>query len=102
VSTAEEWIDQAIHPNSPGGPLPCVSYVLPDLGSQLMLSQFLQKASKEAVAGMYGENFARLAEVKSKFDPNNFFRHAVWPRQASPEEFEIDDGPKAAEGTGSV
>lgn len=25
VTTAEEWIAEVIHPNSPGGPLPCVS-----------------------------------------------------------------------------
>jgi hypothetical protein len=25
VTTAEDWINEVIHPNSPGGPLPCVS-----------------------------------------------------------------------------
>ena len=25
VTTAEEWINEVIHPHSPGGPLPCVS-----------------------------------------------------------------------------
>ena len=27
VTTAEDWINEVIHPNSPGGPLPCVSRV---------------------------------------------------------------------------
>lgn len=28
VSTAENWINEVIHPNSPGGPLPCVGFSL--------------------------------------------------------------------------
>ena len=28
VTTAEEWINEVIHPNSPGGPLPCVGCTL--------------------------------------------------------------------------
>jgi hypothetical protein len=27
ISTAEEWIREVIHPNSAGGPLPCVSLI---------------------------------------------------------------------------
>jgi hypothetical protein len=26
ISTAEEWINEVIHPNSAGGPLPCVRF----------------------------------------------------------------------------
>ena len=29
VITAEEWINDVIHPHSPGGPLPCVGLQLP-------------------------------------------------------------------------
>lgn len=24
VTTAEDWVNEVVHPNSPGGPLPCV------------------------------------------------------------------------------
>ncbi|WVQ96431.1 hypothetical protein IAU59_003536 [Kwoniella sp. CBS 9459] len=63
VTTAEEWINEVIHPNSPGGPLPC----------------FLQSAKQSDVASVYGINYPRLKTLKELIDPDNFFRHAMWP-----------------------
>ncbi|KAJ9093584.1 hypothetical protein QFC19_008313 [Naganishia cerealis] len=81
VVTARDWIDKTIHPNSPGGPLPC----------------FLSSSHPEAVRGVYGENIDRLVSIKQHFDPDNFFRHSIWPASghkgnllASPSE-RVDD-----------
>ncbi|ORX40036.1 hypothetical protein BD324DRAFT_616012 [Kockovaella imperatae] len=68
VTTAEEWINEVIHPHSPGGPLPC----------------FLQSSKEADVAGVFGENYPRLGRVKAMFDPSNFFKHSFWPRPGSP------------------
>ncbi|WVW84786.1 hypothetical protein I302_106821 [Kwoniella bestiolae CBS 10118] len=70
VTTAEEWINEVIHPNSPGGPLPC----------------FLQSSLSSSVSAVYGESFPRLRSLKKKLDPSNFFCHAMWPQT----EFEED------------
>ncbi|TYJ58584.1 hypothetical protein B9479_000794 [Cryptococcus floricola] len=64
VLTAEEWIEDVIHPNSPGGPLPC----------------FLQSQEEHRVVGVYGvENYERLKRLKKQLDPDNMFKHAMWP-----------------------
>ncbi|KAJ9100637.1 hypothetical protein QFC21_003681 [Naganishia friedmannii] len=63
VLTARDWIDKTIHPDSPGGPLPC----------------FQSSSHPEAIRGMYGENVDRLVSIKQHFDPDNFFRHSLWP-----------------------
>ncbi|KAL7420798.1 hypothetical protein Q5752_004751 [Cryptotrichosporon argae] len=68
VTTASDWIRDVIHPNSPGGPLPC----------------FLQSSTEQDVRGVYGANFDRLAALKRKLDPDNVFRHAMWPRPGAP------------------
>jgi hypothetical protein len=36
------------------------------------------------VAAVYGENFSRLAALKAKLDPTNFFRHAMWDHEGAP------------------
>lgn len=34
---------------------------------------------------MYGpDNFARLQAIKAVVDPDNFFRHAMWPNELGP------------------
>ncbi|ORY25643.1 hypothetical protein BCR39DRAFT_543520 [Naematelia encephala] len=71
VTTAEDWINEVIHPNSPGGPLPC----------------FLQSARGADVASAYGESWPRLKKIKSQFDPEGFFIHCAWP---SGEESQLD------------
>ncbi|WWC62688.1 uncharacterized protein I303_105285 [Kwoniella dejecticola CBS 10117] len=70
VTTAEEWINEVIHPNSPGGPLPC----------------FLQSSTSSSVSAVYGENFPRLRRLKKRLDPDNFFCHAMWPQNESDED----------------
>jgi hypothetical protein len=82
VLTARDWIDNTIHPDSPGGPLPCVSdkillRILPLLS--VVSSQFQSSSHPEAIRGMYGENIDRLVSIKQHFDPDNFFRHSLWP-----------------------
>jgi len=48
--------------------------------------QFLQSATEEDVAAVYGEHFPRLGELKKVLDPTNFFRHAMWPRPDAPDD----------------
>jgi hypothetical protein len=83
VRTAEEWITQVIHPNSAGGPLPCVSAIFLGKYGHGTDCQFIQTPSE--VPGSYGENWPRLQEVKNTFDPDHFFRHAMWPLPADKE-----------------
>ncbi|WVO12640.1 hypothetical protein L204_100245 [Cryptococcus depauperatus] len=66
VVTAQDWIEQLIHFNSPGGPLPC----------------FLQTRKIKDIEGVYGqENFKRLKQLKNQLDPDNTFKHASWPNK---------------------
>jgi FAD/FMN-containing dehydrogenase len=56
-----EWVRaywEALHPHSAGG-----SYV-----------NFLMEEGNERIATSYRGNFARLAQIKRKYDPNNLFR----------------------------
>ncbi len=50
------WDD--LHPHSAGG-----AYV-----------NFMMEEGEDRVKATYGENYERLAEVKAKYDPGNFFR----------------------------
>jgi len=52
----EYW--EALHPHSAGG-----AYV-----------NFMMEEGQERVQATYGDNYGRLVEVKSKYDPSNFFR----------------------------
>jgi len=49
-------------------------------------NQFLESSHPEAVKGTYGENFDRLVTIKNKYDPDNFFKHTVWPSGATERE----------------
>ncbi|KAG0708533.1 hypothetical protein DFH29DRAFT_890693 [Suillus ampliporus] len=78
VHSAEEWIAETLAPVTLGGPLPSF------LGRQ---------EPPGRVIACYGENWARLCEVKKKYDPDNFFRNSFWPLNAEgdiiePEEHE--------------
>lgn len=81
VLTARDWIDKIIHPESPGGPLPCVSEIISSIRIALrpISIQFLSSSHPDAVRGVYGENIDRLVAIKQHFDPDNFFRHSLWP-----------------------
>jgi hypothetical protein len=48
-----------------------------------LTNQFLESSHPEAVKGTYGENFDRLVAIKNKYDPDNFFKHTVWPSGAT-------------------
>jgi hypothetical protein len=48
----------ALHPHSAGG-----AYV-----------NFMMEEGDDRVKATYGENYDRLAQIKAKYDPNNFFR----------------------------
>ncbi|KAG8691939.1 hypothetical protein FRC08_010052 [Ceratobasidium sp. 394] len=65
VLTAEEWIREALLPQSTGGPFPC----------------FLERREKRSrILGVYGrENWARLCALKRKYDPKGLFKHNFWP-----------------------
>ncbi|KAG1737829.1 uncharacterized protein EDB91DRAFT_1139342 [Suillus paluster] len=78
VHSAEEWIAETLAPVTLGGPLPSF------LGRQ---------EPPGRVIACYGENWARLCELKKKYDPDNFFRNSFWPLNAEgdiiePEEHE--------------
>lgn len=49
---------EAVHPHSAGG----------------AYSNFMMEEGQERVKAAYGDNYEQLAEVKSKYDPDNFFR----------------------------
>lgn len=49
---------EAVHPFNPGG-----AYI-----------NFLMEEGDERVQKTYGSNYVRLAEIKAKYDPGNFFR----------------------------
>ena len=49
---------QALHPYSAGG-----SYI-----------NFMMEEGEDRIKATYGDNYARLADVKAKYDPGNFFR----------------------------
>jgi FAD/FMN-containing dehydrogenase len=56
-----EWAQsywQAVHPHSAGG-----SYI-----------NFMMEEGEERIRATYGDNYVRLQQVKTKYDPDNFFR----------------------------
>ncbi|KAG2073761.1 hypothetical protein BDR04DRAFT_1134121 [Suillus decipiens] len=76
VHSAEEWIAETLAPVTLGGPLPSF------LGRQ---------EPPGRVIACYGENWARLCEVKKKYDPDNFFRNTFWPLNAEGEIIEPEE-----------
>jgi hypothetical protein len=38
---------------------------------------YLEHDAPDAAAVVYGPNLARLREIKTKYDPDNFFKHNV-------------------------
>lgn len=64
ITTAEEWLFGTLAPVTIGGPLPSF------LGRQEPPSR---------VIACFGENWARLAQVKKTYDPTNFFKNSLWP-----------------------
>lgn len=68
VSTAEQWIAGTLLPVSIGGPFP----------------SFLGRhEAPERTMACYGDNWARLCEIKQLYDPTNMFRNSLWPLDAS-------------------
>jgi len=47
-----------VHPYSAGG-----AYI-----------NFIMEEGEERIKATYGQNYARLVEIKNKYDPTNFFR----------------------------
>lgn len=76
VHSAEEWIAETLAPVTLGGPLPSF------LGRQ---------EPPGRVIACYGENWARLCEVKKKYDPDNLFRNSFWPLNAEGEIIEPEE-----------
>lgn len=64
VRSAEEWLFGTLAPVTIGGPLPSF------LGCQEPPSR---------VIACFGENWARLVQVKKTYDPTNFFKNSLWP-----------------------
>ncbi|KAI6115246.1 hypothetical protein EDD17DRAFT_1569257 [Pisolithus thermaeus] len=81
VTSAEEWIFGTLAPVAIGGPLPSVSVSLNN-NSEVAQSyyQFLGRQEPPSrVVACFGENWARLAQVKKTYDPANFFKNSLWP-----------------------
>ncbi|KAG1824494.1 uncharacterized protein BJ212DRAFT_530909 [Suillus subaureus] len=94
VHSAEEWIAETLAPVTLGGPLPsvCVSSVPTSDFFHLHRRQFLGRQEPPGrVIACYGENWARLCEVKKKYDPDNFFRNSFWPLNAQGEIIEPEE-----------
>jgi hypothetical protein len=61
AATITQWCKnywEALHPNSSGG----------------AYSNFMMDEGEDRVRASYRSNYERLAQIKSKYDPNNFFR----------------------------
>jgi hypothetical protein len=57
INWARDYWD-AVHPYSAGG-----AYI-----------NFIMEEGEDRIKATYRHNYARLAEIKSKYDPTNFFR----------------------------
>ncbi|KAF7290117.1 FAD-binding PCMH-type domain-containing protein [Mycena chlorophos] len=64
IDSAEEWIRDSLKSVQSGGPFP----------------SFLGRHEPaDRVMRCYGDNWARLVEIKKKYDPNNVFSNSLWP-----------------------
>ncbi|KAG6334790.1 hypothetical protein ID866_4297 [Astraeus odoratus] len=82
IESAEEWIAETLAPVTIGGPLPSVSVFVTDDSEAGLQSyhQFLGRYEHPGrVIACFGENWARLIQVKQMYDPANFFRNSFWP-----------------------
>ncbi|CAK5281918.1 unnamed protein product [Mycena citricolor] len=70
IDAAEEWILGTLTPVRCGGPYPCF------LG---------RHEPPERTIACYGDNWARLCEIKKKYDPTNVFCNSLWPLNAQME-----------------
>jgi len=72
IDTAAEWIANTVSKTSVGGPLP----------------SFTGREPLRRIIGTYGpDNWARLRELKKKYDAGRMFKHNFWPADE-----EIADG----------
>ncbi|KAI6046272.1 hypothetical protein EDC04DRAFT_2887952 [Pisolithus marmoratus] len=82
VRSAEEWIFGTLAPVTIGGPLPSVS-VSPTNNLEAVVQsyyQFLGRCEPPGrVIACFGENWAKLTEVKKTYDPTNLFKNSLWP-----------------------
>ncbi len=46
--------------------------------------QFAQSSHPNEVRGVYGENYDRIASLKHRIDPDNVFKHTLWPALDDP------------------
>ncbi|KAF9011582.1 hypothetical protein BDZ89DRAFT_1077652 [Hymenopellis radicata] len=78
IASAEEWIADTLGPHQTGGPLP----------------SFLGRhEAPSRIMACYGEeNFARLKEIKKKYDPDNMFANSLWPVDTADEPFLREPG----------
>lgn len=84
-AAAEEWISGTLLPVNCGGPYPCVRFPsCAVLNRNIYRSlQFLGRQEPPArVMACFGENWARLKELKQKYDPDGMFRNTFWPLDA--------------------
>ncbi|PPQ83362.1 hypothetical protein CVT24_001910 [Panaeolus cyanescens] len=73
VDSAEEWISGTLKPIQLGGPFP----------------SFLGRHEPpERTKACYGDNWARLVEIKQLYDPNNLFNNTLWPLDAQGQDVE--------------
>lgn len=71
--SAEEWIADTLEPVQLGGPFPSF------LG---------RREPPSRVKTCFGDNWKRLCEVKTEYDPKNLFKSTFWPLDADGEDFD--------------
>ncbi|KDR75581.1 hypothetical protein GALMADRAFT_248067 [Galerina marginata CBS 339.88] len=68
IDSAEEWIAGTLKPVHVGGPFP--SFVG-------------RHEPAQRIKACFGDNWARLCEIKGLYDPKNIFRNSLWPLDAA-------------------
>jgi FAD/FMN-containing dehydrogenase len=81
VVIASEWLDPAETERNVAWARDTYTALEPSFISRKWLNYLADDEGLDAIQAAYGQNYARLAEVKRRYDPDNFFRqnHNIAP-----------------------